>query len=493
MGIIIKQSIKGSIWSYAGILVGFVTTSYLFPRYLSTDVIGLFSILLAYSILFAQFAALGFHGVTSRLFPYFRDREKGHNGFLFLAFAVMITGFALFTIAFLFFKPLLIENNLEKSKLFADYVGLLVPLTFFTLLFVQLDMVNKVLYDAVLGAFLQEFLQRILIFLITILFIFKFLDLHQLVLAYASVVCLKGVFMFGYLLVKGEISFTPRLDFMDKKLRKEIISVALFSILTGLGGSIVFNIDKIIINHLLGLGQTGVYTIAFFFGTLVVIPSRPLLRISGTLIADAFKRDDLNYIADIYRKSCLNQFIIAAFLFGGIWINIGNILQILGPDYANGKWVIFFIGLAYLFDMATGANGQIISFSQYYRVALFFILILIVLVVATMYLFIPVYGITGGALAIALSIFLNNIMRYIFLKVKYNMQPFTLKFIAIAAIFGVAFLVSMLVPQMKLIPDIIVRSAVFTLLVFLGIYFSKVSDEVNSVVNTIFKRIISGK
>ncbi len=489
MGIIIKQSIKGSIWSYSGILVGFVTTSYLFPKYLSTDVIGLFSILLAYAILFAQFSALGFHGVTSRLFPYFRDKEKGHNGFLFLAFAVMLTGFILFAIAFYFFKPLIIENNIEKSKLFADYVGLLIPLTFFTLLFVQLDMVNKVLYDAVLGAFLQEFLQRVLILLATLLFIFNILDLHQLVLAYASVVCLKGLIMFTYLLIRGEVSFKPRIDFIDKNLRKEIISVAFFSILTGLGGSIVFNIDKIIINQLLGLGQTGVYTIAFFFGTLVVIPSRPLLRISGTLIADAFKRDDIKYIDNIYRKSCLNQFIIAAFLFGGIWINIDNILQILGPDYANGKWVIFFIGLAYLFDMATGANGQIISFSKHYRVALYFILILIVLVVATMYLFIPIYGITGGALAIALSIFLNNIMRFIFLKVKYNMQPFTFKFVIIAIIFLAAYFISSLIPQLSLILDILIRGAVFTILVFLGIYFSKVSEDVNSIVNTIFEKI----
>ncbi|HSH19982.1 MAG TPA: hypothetical protein VLA03_05995, partial [Draconibacterium sp.] len=206
MGIIIKQSIKGSIWSYAGILVGFVTTSYLFPRYLTTDTIGLFSILLAYSILFAQFAALGFHGVTSRLFTYFRDKEKGHNGYFFLSFLVMMIGFLLLTIVFVFIEPLIVENNLEKSGLFADYVYLLLPLTFFTLLFVQLDMINKVLYDAVLGAFLQEFLQRILIFSVTILFVFQVLNLHQLVLAYATVVSLKGLFIFIYLIVKGELS-----------------------------------------------------------------------------------------------------------------------------------------------------------------------------------------------------------------------------------------------------------------------------------------------
>ena len=487
MGIIIKQSIKGSIWSYAGIAVGFVTTSFLFPRYLETDIIGLFSILLSYSILFAQFSALGFHGITSRLFPYFREKEKNHNGFIFIALTVILSGFILFLIAFHFFKPLLIENNLEKSKLFADYINLLIPLTFFTLIFVQLDMFNKVLYDAVFGAFLQEFLQRILIFSVTVLFIFKILTLHQLVLAYAGVVCIKGLVMFTYLLVRGEISLKPQLNFVDKKLRKEMISVALFSVLTGLGGSIVFNIDKIIINQLLGLGQTGVYTIAFFFGTLVVIPSRPLLRISGTLIADAFKRNDLPYINDIYKRSCLNQFIIGAFLFGGIWINIHNILEILGPDYANGKWVIFFIGLAYLFDMLTGANGQIISFSPHYRYSLYFILILVVLVIGFMYLLVPMFGIVGGALAISISLCLNNVFRYVFLLVKYGMQPFNMKFLLVLLILIVAYLCAMFLPSFSLILDILIRSSIFTIVLALGVYFLKVSNEINSIVNRVLK------
>ena len=168
MGIIIKQSIKGSIWSYLGVAVGFVTTAYLFPNYLTTDTVGLFGLLLSWSLIFAQFSSLGFHGVTSRLFPYFRDKEKGHNGYLFIAFWVMLSGFILFLVFFWFFRPYLVESNLEKSKLFADYIDLLVPLTFFALLFVQLDTFNKLLYNAVFGTFLQEFLQRILIFTVTV-------------------------------------------------------------------------------------------------------------------------------------------------------------------------------------------------------------------------------------------------------------------------------------------------------------------------------------
>ncbi|WP_372932012.1 lipopolysaccharide biosynthesis protein [Mariniphaga sediminis] len=489
MGIIIRQSIKGSFWSYLGVGIGFITTAYLFPNYLSTDTIGLFGLLLSWSLLFAQFSSLGFHGVTSRLFPYFRDKNKGHNGYLFIASMVILTGFLLFLIFFWFFRPYLVESNLEKSKIFADYIDLLIPLTFFALLFVQLDTFNKLLYNAVFGTFLQEFLQRILIFSVTLLFVFNILNLHQLILTYTVAVCAKTVVLIGYLVAKGEMNLKPQLKFIQPKLRKEMVSVAAYSILTGLGGSIVFNIDKILINQMLGLSATGVYTIAFFFGTLVIIPSRPLLRITGTLIADAWKRNDLVYIGEVYKKSCLNQFIIGAFLFGGIWINIDNILTILGPEYIDAKWVIFFIGLGYLVDMLTGANAQIIAFSKYYRVALYFMLVLIILVVVTIFLFVPVWGITGAAIAIAASIATNNVMRLIFLKVKYQMQPFNKNTFFIALIFMGSVLISNLLPEIQLITDILLRSILFTVIfVVLTISF-KISEDVNQIKDTWMNKI----
>lgn len=491
MGIIIKQSIKGAIWSYLGVVVGFFTTAYLYPNYLTPEMVGLFALLMAWSDLFAQFSILGFHGVTARLFPQFRDKSKGHNGFIFIAFMVMLSGFVLFFITFLFIKPWLVESNLEKSALFANYVYLLVPLTFLALLFSVLDSFNKMLYDAVLGTTLKEFVQRILILGILGFYILGWLTPHGLILAYAVAISIKGAFMFFYLLLRKELNFRPQLNFVDQKLKREMISVAIYSILVGIGGSIVFQIDKIIINQVMGLSATGVYTIAFFFGTLVVIPSRTLLKISGTLIADAWKRDDLKTIADIYHKSCLNQFIIAAFLFGGIWINIDNILEILGPEYAEGKWVIFFIGLGYLVDMATGANAHIINLSKYYKMGLWFLLVLVVMVVAAMFLFIPVWGLSGAAAAIALAFFLSNLMRFIFLKIKYNMQPFTLKFMYVPVIFFAAWGISALIPELKLIPDILLRSAVFTIIFSLMIYFLRVSEDVNKIVETIIGKIIS--
>ncbi len=496
MGIIIKQSIKGSIWSYLGVVLGFVTTAYLFPKYLTPDVVGLFGLLMAWSTLFAQFSALGFNGVTSRLFPYFRNNEKGHNGFLFIAALVMVTGFILFLVAFLFLKPWLVESNLEKSELFTKYVNLLIPLTFFMLLFSILDVFNKLLYDAVLGTFLTEFLQRFFILIVVLLFVFGWLSLHQLVLAYAGVVSLKGLIIFIYLLIKGELDFRPKLHFIDGKLKKEIINVALFSILVGIGGNIVFRIDKIIVNQMLGLSATGVYTVAFYFGTLVVIPSRPLLRITGTLIADAWRRNDVPYIADVYKRSCINQFIIAAFLFGGIWVNIDNILTILGPDYASGKWVIFFIGLGYLIDMATGANGLVISYSRHYRMGLWFLTVLLILVFFSMFLLIPVWGITGAAVAIALSFLVNNIMRFIYLYKKYKMQPFSYRFLIVIVAFICAYFIGYIIPAIPLVFDILVRGILYAFIFMTIIVGLKLSADLNHTLLNVWlqvKRFIEKK
>ena len=493
MGIIVKQSIRGSIWSYLGVIIGFVTTSYLYTEYLTPDLVGLFGLLIAISTITGQLATLGMSGVTGRLFPYFRDPQKGHNGFLFIALVVQAVGFLIFLAFYYGFKENLIESNLEKSRLFAEYVWLIVPLTFFTLLYSFLDTYNKVLYDAVFGTFLQEFFQRLLIFGAVILYIFQLVNLHQLIVAFAVAVSLKGALLLLYLFYRGEINLRPRLNFAGKKLRREMADVALFSIVGGLGSMIVFNIDKIVVNQMLDLGNTGVYTIAFYFGTLVIIPSRPLLKIAGTLIADAWAKNDVPVIKDIYYKSCINQFIIGGFLFLGIWANIDNILAILGPDYIQSKWVIFFIGLGYLFDMMTGANGLIIAYSKHYRVALVYIAVLVVLVVLLLYFLIPLWGITGAAIAIAVALLLNNLMRFSFLLRKYGMQPFNTKFLLVTAFFTALYFLLKLIPQQQPLADILIRGGIISLATAAFVLTVPVSEDINRLAAHFKTFIFSGK
>ena len=478
MGLIIKQSIMGSFWSYLGVVLGFITTSFLFPKYVSTEVIGLFGVIVAYSTIASQLSSLGIKGVTGRLFPYFRNESNGHNGFLFIGVSVVLIGFALFLAVFSIISPCLLEGKAD-NVLFIDYFFLIKVVTLFVSLYAFFDSYNKLLYDAVYGTFLQEFVQRLLILLFTLLFIFNIIDINVFILSYAFSLSMKGILIVAHLWRKKSIKLKPNLLFITPKLRKEIISVALFSLLAGFGTSAVFSIDKIIIFDLLDLSYTGVYTIGFFFGTLVVIPSRPLLKIAGTIIADAWKDNDLKKIDLIYKQSCLNQFILGCVLYLGIWVNIDNILEILGDDYLEAKWVIFFIGLSFLIDMGTGAKNLVISLSKQYRMMLLFISLLIVLVIVSNYIFIPIWGIQGAAIASAISMFVINLVKCLFIYRKYGFQPFNYRFLVVISIFILSYITQLLLPELSLVPDIIIRSFIVGGSFSFLILVSKVSSEIN--------------
>ena len=68
------------------------------------------------------------------------------------------------------------------------------------------------------------------------------------------------------------------------------------------------------------------------------------------------------------------------------------------------------------------------------------------------------------------------------------MQPFNTGFLWIALIFTGAYFLTGLVPEMKLIPDIIVRSGIYSLIIVIVVYFSGVSKDINEMVNKFFKK-----
>jgi len=59
MGIIQRQSIKGSIYSYIGAFLGFVNLAILAPKIFTTDQIGLTQVLVSLATIFAQLGTLG--------------------------------------------------------------------------------------------------------------------------------------------------------------------------------------------------------------------------------------------------------------------------------------------------------------------------------------------------------------------------------------------------------------------------------------------------
>ena len=74
MGIIAKQSIQGTIVTYLGVAVGFVTTFFVLTRFLSAEEIGLARVLVDAATLFIGLAQLGTSSSIIRFYPHFKHR-----------------------------------------------------------------------------------------------------------------------------------------------------------------------------------------------------------------------------------------------------------------------------------------------------------------------------------------------------------------------------------------------------------------------------------
>ena len=490
MGIIQKQAIKGTVFIFVGVLIGFATAGVIFPRILETRQIGLLSVMVSYSLIFAQLASLGFISPTTRMFSYFRDEKAKHHGFLFIAIMVTTVGVLLMLLVFFLMKPYLVAKSLEKSPLLAEYINAIIPLIIVTVYFNILDHYFKVLYNAIIGIFLKEFLQRIFILVAVLLYFFQVLSFHQFVVAYISCFAVPTVVIIIVLIQKGHFSLKPQLKFLSKDMIKTMVGMSLFGIIASATGVITFNIDRIMIDDILGLCSTGVYTTAFFYGTLIILPSRSLLKISSPIIADAWKENDTGILKTIYYKSSLNQLVIGLFILIGIWANIDNVFKILPAEFEAGRYVILLIGLAYLFDMALGVNGSIIGNSRYYPVGALIMVFMVILIIITNLIFIPKYGIVGAALASALSKFIVNLVRYLFVFWKFKMQPYNYKFIIVILIGFVSYMAGYFMPEMKhFVVDIIIRSVLITLLFGGLILLFKVSEDINRLFADVINRI----
>lgn len=486
MGLIQKQTIQSTFFSYLGVVAGAITQAWLLPRFFKKEEVGLMAVLMAWTYMAAPFANLGFNTAGIRLFPQFRHADKKHNGYLFLACAVSLLGFLLCFLVLYLMKDVLVSAD---SILLQKYYFLIFPLTFFTLYFNVFDNYAKSLYDSVTGTFLSQFIQRLFQLFSMLAYSFSWVNFEQFIFLWLIAICFPAVLMAGKILLDGNFYFQPDFKILDKNLRKEIVKICLFSIISGLSTQIITHIDKVMIESYLSLDDVGIYTIASFFGTVIAMPAMGLYKISGTLIADAWKKNDRKTINTIYEKSCISQLIIGLWVFMGIVINLDFIFQVLLPDgYEAGKWVIIWIGLGKLFDMATGVNGVILTTSKDYRYDTYFFLLLIGVVIGCNVLFIKPYGIVGAAISASVAVFFFNFFRFAFVWWRFGFQPFTWATPKIL-ILGIALLLlnslflgggSSFYTQIIIL---LLRSSLLSILFFSILYYIRVLPEMNNLIN----------
>jgi O-antigen/teichoic acid export membrane protein len=490
MGIIIKQSLKGSIWSYLGLVVGYINVGIIMPNFFRTDQVGLIQLFVALAAIFTNFSSLGFNSVINRIFPEFRNKAKNHNGFLFITLATGLLGFFLSAAAFFIFKPHIIESNIHKSPLLVEYILLLVPLFFFRIMFRLLDNFNKVLYDAVTGTFWNDFGVKLTNLVLIVLFATQVINFRQFFFGYIVSMSFPVLPLIVVLIRRGEFNLQPNLNFLSRPLVREMLTVAGFGLIMGLSGTLTANIDKLLINKFLSLEQVGIFSVCALFATVILIPSRSTAKISTGIIAQSWKNNNTAHIQEIYSKASLNQTIIGALIFTGILVNLDNIFTILPDVYEQGRWVLIIYAFGTLIRVSATTSGNIIATSKHYRMLAIFIGSQIIYTVGFHYLFIPRWGITGAAIGVLLTYFVRTLLIVGYIQLKMKMFCYSFKHLGILVIAAVAFLVGFFIPETEsLILNILIKSistGVVYIVLILGL---NISEDIKSLYQTLLRKL----
>ena len=482
MGIIQKQSIINSIIIYIGIALGFISTIYLYPNILAPEEYGLTRLLLSIGFVFAQFAHLGMKNIAIKFFPYFENPAKGHNGFLFLSLFIPLMGFIVFLGILFFFNDFIINYYQNKSALFTSYYWFLAPLVFGILYFEVINSYVRARLHSVPGSVISEIILRAVAIILLILFFFGTIDFRYFMTGFVASYILQPLLLLLFLFFKGELNLRPNFAYLKSTLVKRMGNYGLFSVLGGMTTLIVNNIDIIMLGSLSGLSETGVYAIAFYIGSVIIVPQKAIAKIAPSLIAKQLKEKLYDEVEHIYKSSSINQLVPGFLIFIGIVANMDNILEILPDEYSAVSSVIIIIGLSKLINMAAGLNGVIILNSRYYRFDLISMVFLVLFSIGLNYWLIPLHGIAGAAMATAVSLLIYNLIKGIYVWIKFSMQPLSPKVIIVILLSALILFGSLQVDRIgSLYVDIAVRSLLITTLYSTGIIVFNVSEEVNKI------------
>ncbi|QNH60823.1 lipopolysaccharide biosynthesis protein [Hymenobacter sediminicola] len=490
MGIVRRQGLRNTVISYMGLALGFVNTVLVLPKVLEPHQIGLTSVLVALATMFAQVSAFGFGNMGIRFFPYFRQREAGHHGFLPFLLGVPLLGFSLVAALYLLGKPLVLSWYTEDAALLNQYYVWGLVLALFTLLLNLQDAYLKALYHTAFSSFSQEIVLRLLITAGALLFGSGYLDFHGYVLWYIGVNSSIALLLTVYTAFIGELHLRPTRAVLGVRPLREMLSFGAFALLGNVSGVIITTIDSLMVGSKVNFDGAGVYSVAFFISTALVLPFRALYKIAFPLLADYWKDQDLPRMADFYQRTTRLNTLLGCYLALGIALNLDFIFAQMKPAYAVGATSVLILLAGRLFDGITGVNGLIVVTSPRYRYDLLFNASLAAATVLMNLLLIPRMGLTGAAVAAAIALVSINIARTWFVWYSFGLQPFDRRVPLILLLAAAAGLAAWLVPFVySLFVTMLLRSTVLTAVYGSLLLLTNAEPQVREVLRKLLKRV----
>jgi O-antigen/teichoic acid export membrane protein len=494
MSTIRKQTIISSLLIYVGFAFGALNT-YLFTRegVFTPEQYGLTRAFIVIGQFFYGFAGFGITSVIYKFYPYYKDNLPGkRNDLLTIGLLVSLTGFLITASGGIIFENIVVKKFVAKSPLILRYYYWVFPFTFFLLYFSVLEAYTWSLGKSIMPNFLREAGFRVSTTILIIIFIITGKNFDLFIKLFSFLYAISFVSLSIYLISLNEFHIAREISRVTRKFYKRMLTLVGFVY----GGSLVSvaaqSVDFLAIASFRGLNYGAVFDFSSYIANVIQVPQRSLVSVSTPALARAWKDKDFGMIDRIYKRSSLNLLLISIFLFALIWLNYDSAVQTLhlNPIYNEGKWVLFLLAVKNIVDMGTGVNGQIIGTSTYWRFDFFSGIILLLLIIPLNIFMVRKYGIIGSAWSNLISYLIYNLIRIIFLKAKFHLQPFSPQTVWIILNgIGCYLVASFLCKELTGWTGMLLRSIAFVILyIFIAFYF-RLSPDLKPVIKSMRNKL----
>jgi O-antigen/teichoic acid export membrane protein len=489
-----KNSLKATIWIYIGFIIGAINTYFLTHKsWFTTDQNGLVRAIIENGQLIFAFASLGVPVYLYKFFPYYQDNvEPKKNDLLSLSLLIAIIGFILTAAGLLLLEPVVIRKFSAHSLLLVQYFYWILPMGFFILLYNILEAYSYGFGKGVLTSSLKETVLRLYTLVIIVLKIFELISFKLFIILFSFQYAFIVMILAWHLKKENQLWISFKLSKVTLKFKKKIFTILALTAITIIVGVLRQSIDGLVLAAKQNLGKVGIFGLAAYMVSVLQAPFRSMVAITTPILSRLWKQKDITEIDRIYKRTSINALAFSLMIFFIIWLNYTEAIHYfnINPDYLEGKWVFFLLGIVTIIETGTGVNGQIIGTSSFWRFELWTSLLLTMMIIPLSYFLTTTYGILGPALANLVSFSIYNFIRYIFLWKKFKMQPFSTKTLEVLLIaIGTYFICHYLFIKTNGLLAIIGTTVLYAAIFFILVYARKISPDFNQIGEKMMKRL----
>ncbi len=415
--------------NYLGTAIGILSVMFIYPKDLAF--IGTIRYIDSISQLLFPIMVLG---ASHALIKFYPALDEKHRKQLFNYSIVSIIAIAAAVLVGIIIIRYYADYDNEGFLIYAFPIA--VALAFIELFKKQAQDLQKIAVPTLY----ERLIPKVVLPVAFLLLLNQVLGVHESLIVY--ILCY--VLVFGLTAIYLFRRFRPGLNYRFKSLfgsisKKDYFRYSLYSFAGSLGSLLAFRIDGIIIPEYISMEANGIFSNGVTLASTLQIPAIGLFALYAPIISSYLQNNNMKELDMKYKEVARLLFFIGAVLYSCIFVGIDDLFRLL-PAYnelQSSIPIIQILGFSVLINMATGFNGEIITYSKYYRFNLIAVLLLIILNTGLNFYFLEFtsLGILGVAYASFLSMTLFNISKLIFIYKKFKLLPFDAKFIQLGIIF----------------------------------------------------------